>query len=180
MANLAFEALANLAIQCRQSAHDLPAQTDVAPRWSGIGFSCMGYRFVVPMGQISELMEVPAATKLPGVQFWVIGLSNVRGRLLPLFDLARFMGGQVSNQKKAHRVLVLETENLYSGLVVDRAFGMQHFMADTYENFDGATLPENLGNFVTGVYKDSSGEPWHVFDLSILAENATFTNAAFV
>lgn len=179
MANLAFETLANLAIQCRQSAHDLPAQTDVAPRWSGIGFSCMGYRFVVPMGQIAELMEVPSSTKLPGVQLWVLGLANVRGRLLPLFDLARFLGGQVSSQRKAHRVLVLETENLYSGLVVDRAFGMQHFMADTFEEFSGG-LPDDLNQFVTGVYKDASGEPWHVFDLRILADDTSFTNAALV
>ena len=90
MANPAFEALANLAAVSRKNAPGLPAQVDVAPRWSGVGFSCLGYRFVVPMGQVSELLEVPTATRLPGVQSWVVGLSNVRGRLLPLFDLARF------------------------------------------------------------------------------------------
>ncbi len=179
MSNPAFEALAELAIQSKKAAEGLPAQKDVAPRWSGIGFSCMGYRFVVPMGQISELMEVPSSTRLPGVQFWVIGLSNVRGRLLPLFDLARFIGGQVSSQKKAHRVLVLETESLYSGLVVDRAFGMQHFNTDTFADFDGS-LPDGLNPFITGTYKDVSGDPWHVFDLRILADDPNFVNAALV
>jgi len=177
MANLAFEALANLAALSRQSARGLPAQMDVARRWSGVGFSCMGYRFVVPMGQVAELMEVPSTTRLPGVQSWVLGLSNVRGRLLPLFDLARFVGGQISNQKKSHRVLVLETQNLLSGLVVDRAFGMQHFVADTYEDFQGE-LPQGLMQYVKGAYRDSTGEPWCVFDMGVLTEDPSFINAS--
>lgn len=177
MANSAFEALASMASLSRQAALGLPAQIDAAPRWSGVGFSCMGYRFVVPMGQVSELMEVPTTTRLPGVQSWVIGLSNVRGRLLPLFDLARFIGGQIGAQKKSHRVLVLETESLYSGLVVDRAFGMQHFVADTYGRFEG-DLPSRLGQFVKGAYRDSSNEPWCVFDIDALSHDPNFINAS--
>ncbi|WP_086929591.1 chemotaxis protein CheW [Agarilytica rhodophyticola] len=177
MANSAFEALANLASLSRQTAMGLPAQVDAAPRWSGVGFSCMGFRFVVPMGQVSELMEVPATTRLPGVQSWVIGLANVRGRLLPLFDLARFVGGQISTQKKSHRVLVLETESLYSGLVVDRAFGMQHFVADTYGRFDGE-LPESLRQYIKGAYRDSGNEAWCVFDIEALSQDPNFTNAS--
>jgi len=179
MANSAFEALVDLAALSRQSAAGLPAQVNAAPRWSGIGFSCMGYRLVIPMGQVAELMEMPSATRLPGVQPWVLGLSNVRGRLLPLFDLARFVGGQISSQKKSHRVLVLETEYLYSGLVVDRAFGMQHFVADTFEEFDGE-LPRELRQFVNGAYRDDSGEPWCVFDMGELAINPNFKNASSI
>lgn len=177
MANPAFEALVNLASVSQGTAKDLPAQANVAQRWSGVGFSCLGYRFVIPMGQISELMEVPSATRLPGVQSWVIGLSNVRGRLLPLFDLARFVGGQISNQKKSHRVIVLESEGLFSGLVVDRAFGMQHFIADTFAAFDGE-LPAGLKRYISGAYKDSSGERWCVFDMVALSQDPNFVNAS--
>ncbi len=177
MANPAFQALANLAVTSRNAAAGLPAQADVSPRWSGVGFSLLGHRFVVPMGQVSELMEVPTSTKLPGVQSWVIGLSNVRGRLIPLLDLARFMGGQMGSQRKAHRVLVLETDQLISGLVVDRAFGMQHFIAETFEQYNGE-LPERVNSFVAGAYRDASGEPWCVFDMNALAEDPGFINAA--
>lgn len=177
MSNPVFDALVNLAAANRERAAGLPAQIDAAPRWSGIGFSCLGYRFVVPMGQVSELLEVPSTTRLPGVQPWVLGLSNVRGRLLPLLDLARFVGGQVSNQKKNHRVLVIEAEDSYSGLVVDRAFGMQHFIADTFERFDGE-LPAELKQFVKGAYRDGNGKPWCVFDLGELTQSPSYMNAA--
>ncbi len=179
MSDQAFQTLVDLASRSRGAAKGLPAQVDVAPRWSGVGFSCMGYRFVAPMGQVAELMEVPASTRLPGVQNWVVGLSNVRGRLLPLFDMARFVGGHISSQKKAHRVLVLETDSLYSGLVVDRAFGMQHFNTDNFEEFQG-DLPGGLKPYIAGSYRDSSGEAWAVFDLGMLAQDPNFINAAAV
>ncbi len=175
----AFKALTSLAALSRRSAKGLPAQVDVVPRWSGVGFSFLGSRFVTPMGQMAELMEVPTSTKLPGVQPWVLGLSNVRGRLLPLFDLPAFFGGSISGQKKNHRVLVLETENLYSGIVVDRAFGMQHFSADRFDA-TGTEIKDEIKPFVKGAYQDSRGEMWSVFNLATLAEDPRFLNAAMV
>ena len=177
MTGTAFEALASLAKVSRRSAKGLPAQQDVAPRWSGVGFSCLGFDFVIPMGQVKEMMEVPASTRLPGVKSWVIGLSNVRGRLLPLFDLARFAGGQLNIQRKAHRVLVLETESLYSGLVVDRSYGMQHFANDTFGEF-AEQAPDSIKKYITGSFRDDNGAVWGVFDLNRLADDQEFISAA--
>lgn len=175
----AYKALTSLAALSRRSAKGLPAQVDVVPRWSGVGFSFLGTRFVAPMGQMAELLEVPTSTRLPGVQPWVIGLSNVRGRLLPLFDLPKFFGGAASGMKKNHRVLVLETESLYSGIIVDRAFGMQHFAADRFGEVE-AELRDDIQPFVKGAYRDSRGDEWCVFNLISLAEDPRFLNAALV
>lgn len=177
MSNLAFDALSALAHLSRTSAKSLPAQVDTAPRWSGVGFSLMGKRFVAPLGQVTELMEVPSSTKLPGVQPWVIGLSNVRGRLLPLFDLAKYFGGKMGGHRKHQRVLVLETDALYSGLVVDSAFGMQHFSTDKF-NTNVKDLDNQLAPFVEGTYQDDSGESWNVFSVETLSHENKFTNVA--
>jgi len=179
MSNSAFEALAGLATICRKSARGLPGQMSSAPRWSGVGFSLLGKKFVSPMGHVTELMEVPSSTRLPGVHPWVIGLSNVRGRLLPLFDLSLFLGGAMSAHRKHHRVLVLETETLYSGIVVDTSFGMQHFTVDQYSE-NAVDLSDQVNIFIEGAYRDSSGEPWPVFSLARLAEDARFINAAII
>ena len=175
----AYLALAGLAALSRRSAKGLPAQIDSVQRWSGIGFSFLGHKFVTSMGQVTELMEVPVSTRLPGVQPWVLGLSNVRGRLLPLFDLPQYFGGHIGGQKKSHRVLVLETGGLYSGIVVDGAYGMQHFNADSFGEYQG-DLPEEVMPFVDGAYRDASGEQWLVFDVVKLATDAKFINAALV
>lgn len=179
MSDSAFQVLSSLAQRSRTSAVGLPARQDAAPRWSGIGFSLLGHNFVAPMSHVSELMELPSATRLPGVQPWVIGLSNVRGRLLPLFDLAMFFGGAIISPKKHQRVLVLETDVLYSGIVVDRAFGMQHFTSDSFGACQQA-MPESLDGFVEGAYSDMHGDSWPVFSMARLASDVRFTNAALV
>ena len=73
------------------------------------------------MGEVAELLEMPTFTHLPSVQPWVLGVANVRGRLLPIFDLAQYFQGNLTGQRKRHRVLVLEYDEYYSGLCVDTA-----------------------------------------------------------
>ncbi len=172
----AFDVLLDLARRSRGSAKGLPAQVEIQPHWSGIGFSLFGHRFAVPMGDISEMLEVPSYTHLPGVHSWVLGLANVRGRLLPLFDLAMFFGGNLSGIRKRRRVLVLETDVLYSGLIVDEVFGMQHFPVDT---FDAGALPgeASLGSYVNGGYNHQD-KLWYLFNTAALLQDPRFFNAA--
>ncbi len=172
----AFSALLDLAQRSRAAARGLPAQADIRPQWSGIGFSLMGSRFVAPIGEVSEMLEVPNFTHLPGVQPWVKGVANVRGRLLPIFDLAAFFGDRLIGTRKQRRVLILETETLYTGLMVDQVFGMQHFPMDEYSEQAGA-IPQSILPFVNGSYPQGE-QRWSLFRPALLAEDARFTNAA--
>lgn len=173
----AFQALVDIASKTQANALPVPSGSDVSSRQSGIGFSLLGHRFVVPMGQLAEMLDVPESTRLPGVQPWVIGLSNVRGRLLPLFDLAMFFGGTALVQRRQKRVLVVDNDELYCGLVVDQAFGMQHFMNEHYnETIEG--IPEAIAPFVKGAYTDSAGVQWGLFDTNVIARYSRFLNAA--
>lgn len=180
--NPAYNALLKLSEVSLNSASGLPSQRKVIARWSGIGFLLNGKRFVTPMGHVSEIMEVPDSTRLPGVQPWVVGLSNVRGRLLPIFDLNHFFfGKESSSSRRLQRVLVLEINGLYSGLIVDQSLGMQHFEADRYAAEVSEPIDERVGVFANGEYEMGPGEKWPVFDMNRLTMNTAFTNvAAFV
>lgn len=172
----AFVALAELANSCRAAAKGLPAQIDARPQWSGIGFTLLGSHFVAPMDEVSEMLEVPHFTHLPGVQPWVRGVANVRGRLLPLFDLAAFCGGRLVGGRKRRRVLVLETESLYTGLIVDQVFGMQHFPVDEFQA-ETSDLVEGIQGYAEGSFC-AEHERWNVFRFSILAQDPRFISAA--
>ena len=174
----AFQALVELAGRSRRAAKGLPAQVDIKPHWSGVGFTLLGRRFVVAMGEVSEMLEVPHYTRLPGVQPWVRGVANVRGRLLPLLDMAVFFDQRLSGHRKQRRVLILETENLYTGLIVDQVFGMQHFPVDSFVGSD-AGEDDRLKPFVSGSY-ELSEHKWSIFSLAELAADARFINAAKV
>mgnify|MGYP000660447196 CR=1 FL=1 len=173
----AFEALVDLARRSKRSAKDLPAQVDIKPHWSGVGFSLMGHHLVAPMGSIAEMLEVPSYTRLPGVQPWVRGVANVRGRLLPLFDMAAFFGGRLSGHRKRRRVLVLDMGEVYTGLVVDQVLGMQHFPVDAFSAAAG-DIDSDLQAFASGSYQQQDGPRWTVFNPAELGGDARFANAA--
>ncbi len=174
----AYQALADLAELSRQHAKALPAQVDASPRWSGIGFSLLGERFVASLGQVVEMLEVPAYTRLPGVQPWAVGIANVRGRLLPLVDLTAYIAGKPgTHNKKQQRVLVIDIKNYLCGLIVDQAFGMQHFTSERFtEEVD--FVPSAVRPLVKGAYLDGVNNPWAVMHIPALVKDARFANAA--
>ena len=171
-----FQALLNLANRSRNSALGLPRREQTRQEWSGIGFRLLNQHFVVPMGQTSELLEVPNITRLPNVKNWVRGVANVRGRLLPIYDLAVFLGHRLHNPQKLQRVLVLEANDLYCGLLVDQSYGIQHFLSETYRLENSLSEPDVepylLGNFT------SDNIVWHVFSMVNLMESPHFLSAA--
>lgn len=170
-----FAALLDIAQRSVSNAKGLPAQADIRPHWSGVGFLLGGHRFVAPMGEVVEILAQPPATRLPGVQSWVRGVSNVRGRLLPLIDLESFFGGSLGAHKR-RRVLAIEVGELYTGLIVSEVFGMQHIPVDDFHD----AVPNDVASlkpFLAGSYRHN-GEVWSVFSPYKLAQNAEFFNAA--
>lgn len=171
-----FSELLALAAQSVHHAHGLPAQLDIKPHWSGIGFSLNGCRVVAPMGEVAEILHVPPSTRLPSVQGWVRGVANVRGRLLPLIDLEAYFGGALSGSRARQRVLVLEHGELYTGLIVNHVYGMQHFPIDSFVS----SIPEalqSMATFLAGGYHHNETE-WSVFSPFRLARDTRFYNAA--
>lgn len=171
-----FSFLVDLARRSRAHAAGLPAQLNLKRQWSGVGFRLAGHHFISPMGQVSEMLEVPSVTRLPGVQGWVRGVANVRGRLLPLVDLEAFFDGTLSSQRKLHRVLVLESGGFYVGLIVSAVHGMQHFPEDDYDA-DRALDDPRFQSFVRGCFCNED-RPWFVFDVHALVSDPRFANAA--
>lgn len=169
----AYEVLQSLASKSIGAAHQLPAQSDVVEQWRGVGFSLLGLDFVVPMEQLVEMLEVPSYTRLPGVKPWVKGVANIRGRLLPLFDLAAFFSGTLAGNKKNQRLLVLDKQNVYAGLWVDAVHGMQYFPSHTRSATLPSHLPAAMAQFTDGCF-DVDGHQWIIFHPLALAQEPSF------
>jgi twitching motility protein PilI len=171
-----FALLSAIAERSAESAAGLPEQQDIQTYWSGVGFTLGGIKMVAPMAEVAEMLVLPSVTRMPGVQPWVKGVANVRGRLLPLIDLNQFFDEDKLTTSRDRRVLVVERGELYTGLVVDKVFGMQHFPADNFADEiveDAAEYSE----FLVGSYIVNN-EAWAVFSPFLLAADGHFSNAA--
>ncbi len=171
-----FDLLQQLAERCRQLASGLPAQTMVAETWSGVGFRLAGQTMVAAMGEVSEILHEPRYTALPRVKSWVRGVANVRGRLLPIIDLSQFFGTTASAPRKQRRVLVLDRDDLFVGLLVDELFGMQHFPVSSFTTSVPA-LAERFRPFVVGAYTGDQAASL-IFNFRALARDQAFLDVA--
>jgi twitching motility protein PilI len=174
----AFNRLLDVATHARRTAKGLPSQIDIKPHWSGIGFVMFGRRFVAPIGEVTEMLEMPHYTQLPGVQGWIRGLANIRGRLLPLTDLPAFFGGRLEAPRRNRRVLVVESDDIYSGLLVDGILGMQHFPVDSYVAEMAGIESQDMVPFLQGSFREENGQDWVVFSPWLLVRDEKFFQAA--
>lgn len=172
-----FAVLTDIALRSRQLSAGLPAQEKAAEQWNGIGFVLAGKHYVAPMGEVTEILHIPRFTQIPGVRSFLLGAANVRGRLLPLVDLDVFFElHQSAANLRQRRVLVIEKDELFSGLVVDSVLGMQYF---DIENFtpDSSDVPGRIQPFVAGGYA-RNGQIWNVFLANKLLGDERFLDVA--
>ncbi len=147
-----------------------------AATWTGVGFTLSGENFLAPIGEVTEILKAPRYTSVPGVELWMRGLANVRGRLLPITDILLFLGKKSSKQEQKRRVLVVDHEEIFAGLVVDEVLGMQHFSTQDYSVDVKAPFSE-IAPFVQGAFI-RDGQTWYVLLLSRFIEDPRFLKAA--
>lgn len=171
-----FSTLTSLADKARSKAIELPPIQDTRMHKTGLGYNLLGQRFVSSMDDVSELMRVPPTTRLPGVKNFVLGIGNVRGRLMTVLDLALFFGQASQLPRAQRRVLAVEDGEHLIGFVIDDSHGMQHFPADAYSE-ESPEIPHVFRGFVCGVY-EVAGVQWPVLNISLLAKDPRLASLA--
>ncbi len=174
MAARGFIELLRLSEMARQRKQT--GESSQADRWSGVAFLIESRRFVAPLGEISEVLTLPEITTVPGTHKWLRGLSNVRGRLLPITELAMFCGIDNARSDSRRKVMVIDQEVVFGGLIVDEVLGIQHFSRQQYIAKQG-DAPLGIRPFLQG-YFQRDGTDWHVFLPSMLARDPQYLNAS--
>jgi len=72
--------------------------------------------YALPVGEVLTVLDAEGLTPVIGAPPAVLGLRALRGRLLPVFDLATVLG---IAHGSAHRVIVVLHEQTQAGLAVD-------------------------------------------------------------
>lgn len=174
-ARTAFDLLLAIDQRSRLHAAGLPSQATGLRSWSGIGFRLAGQWLVAPMHDIAEVLREPQYTTLPGVKPWVLGVTNLRGRLLPIMDLCGLLDVEPSGARQ-RRVLVVEQGSVFAGLVVDEVLGLQHFARETLEPSAPLQIRAAMAPFVQGHFQRE--QIWSVFSLQAVVQSMEFSDVA--
>jgi twitching motility protein PilI len=108
---------------------------------------------LVPAGMHSELVEDPKIYPLPTAPHWFLGLINLRGTLVPVFDLkALFQMNNRTAQKTS--LLVLNTDEQAVGFLID---GLPETLHATQKLTQIPILPTVLREHAQAVYVQDGG-----------------------
>lgn len=123
-------------------------------------------RFATPMAPVQEIIRVPGVARLPMGPAALLGLANLRGRVLPVLSLRHIFGLPETDAGEAGRALVI---NLGSpvGFVVDRVASVistEKKDLEPAQNFQCAVDKELL----TGVVKGERGALTMILDFGAI------------
>jgi purine-binding chemotaxis protein CheW len=105
-----------------------PEPEDRVTSW--VSFHVQERLFALPVEVVEEVLKTAALTRVPHAPAAIRGVANMRGRVLPVLDLALRMGllsklqdedrPAASQPGTGHRLLVVEGEQGPVGLLIDR------------------------------------------------------------
>lgn len=96
-------------------------QPDVAPggQLELLEFKLANERYALETRHVVEVHPLRDLTPLPGTPPFVRGIVNLRGRILPVFDLKKFFGLPEQGVTDLHRIIVVRGNGLELGLLAD-------------------------------------------------------------
>jgi purine-binding chemotaxis protein CheW len=93
---------------------------------SYLTFALGDEKFAIPVDHVQEVVEFGHVTKVPNAPPYMLGIINLRGRVLPLLDTKLKLGLPATIRSQKNRIMVLDIQleddkNLQIGAMVDLA-----------------------------------------------------------
>lgn len=115
-------------------------------------------KFAIPVDHVQEVVEFGQVTKVPNAPIYMLGIINLRGRVLPLLDTKLKLGLTATAVTQKSRIMILdiqsaEDKNYQIGAMVD--FAREVVEIDDAD-IQGAPEFENLKTSapITGLVND--------------------------
>jgi len=82
-------------------------------------FELGGEQFGVAIGKVESIVQMLPITHVPQAPPFVRGVTNLRGRILPVLDLSARFGLTERGQTKEQRIIVVHCGSTEAGIIVD-------------------------------------------------------------
>jgi len=96
-------------------------------------FSLANQQFGVNIKLIESIIKMQQITEVPGAPYTVEGITNLRGKVLPVIDIHMHLGLPERVISKDSRIIVTMLEDISAGLVVDEVNAVQVVEASEIE-----------------------------------------------
>lgn len=127
--------------------------------------------WLLNLQEAGEIVSVGAITPVPLTRDWYLGLTNIRGNLISVIDLARFRGMPATPIDKECRIVAFApTLGFNCGLLVSRVMGLRSVT-------EMQPLPEqrdDVAPWAAQRYVDREDQAWTELNLSLIVQDPQF------
>lgn len=111
-----------------------------------IGFMMNNNEYTIPILKVQEIINKPSVTKLPQAPYYIEGISNLRGKVIPIVNLKKLMN--ISDNQGGEKVIVLSSGKITFGVLIDGITGVVSILdseIEPAENFMKAHIDQVQG-----------------------------------
>jgi len=107
----------------QESSAGMSGETPVAPELPDVErmvvFHLAGQRYGIPIDSVQEIQQIVAFSEVPAGSSAIIGMINLRGYVIPAFDMRVLLGAPTQDFHVDTPMIICKTENQLVALVVD-------------------------------------------------------------
>ncbi|MDI1449042.1 chemotaxis protein CheW [Polyangium sp. 6x1] len=142
-------------LECTTSAHEADEPLPVEGEIQAVVCRVEETRVAFPLDVVERAVPAAAMAPLPEAPPWVHGLLNLRGRALPVLDVAARIERRGRTLDLDDQIVICRHEAQRIGLVVQEVLGVRTLALGERTNGLGASLP--LAPYVRATLRDAKG-----------------------
>lgn len=101
------------------SITEVPESTTIAREEHVVVFRLAEEYYAFDIQCVQEIVRVQTITAIPGVHDWIEGITNLRGRVVPVIDLRRRCSVEAAEHTPETRIVVVSSVSGMVGFIVD-------------------------------------------------------------
>ena len=126
----------------------------------------------VNVAKVREIIKIPKLTELPGVPEYIDGIFDLRGVVIPVVNLARWMGiKEPPVESLKPRVVITEFSDILIGFIVHEAKRIRRI---SWDDIEPASFASGMGSLdksqITGVTRIENDEVLLILDLESVVQ----------
>lgn len=146
------------------------ARTGAFVQTNQLGVMIGTERWLLNLQEAGEIVSVGTITRVPLTHPWFLGLTNVRGNLISVVDLALFQGRAATPIDKESRIVAFGPSlGFNSALLVSRVMGLRNSGEMTEQ-----ARPEDGPTWSAQRFADRESQTWNELDLAAIIQDPQF------
>lgn len=118
-----------------------------------VAFKIDHEEYGIKINEVQEINRMTEVTKIPRAPYYIDGIVNLRGNIIPVLDLRKFFGLSDKGTTDATRIIIVDSAGVKTGIIVDSVSEVLRFEKVLIES-----PPELLSNGIDSSYVEGVGK----------------------